>query len=140
MIRIGMNKRTGDPINNDFPFYYKIGDSYKPCKSISFGDRVRFFYNKNDSGKRIVWLQAEGWVSEDVNARFKGKRITINEKAIIQNDLEGLDLDVCKLEFEDKIEKFKTGIILGRCNLIFEPNSSPKVFIETNGEVLINSC
>ena len=139
MIRIGMNKKTGEPVNIEYPFYYKVEDVYKPCKSLSFGDRVKFFYSKNDSNKRIVWLQANDWVSEEINVRYYGKRITINEKAIIQNNNEGTDLDICNLEFQNNIETFKTGVVFGRCNLIFEPDSKPKVFLETNGEVLINT-
>jgi hypothetical protein len=134
-----MNKKSGEPINIEFPFYYKSNNIYKPCNSISFGDGVQIFYDKNDAGRKIVWIEADQWVAESVDIRYTGKKISINEKAIIQNDLDCTDLDVCKLEFQNNIETFKTGVVFGRCNLIFKPDSKPKVFLETNGEVLINN-
>lgn len=136
MIRIGMNKKTGEPVNHSSPFYFKKNDAYTPCGSISFGDVSKIRYERVDVSKRIVWVEASGWVSE-VAGRFNRFRIRIDEKTIITNDKFEEDKDVCLLLPNNL--GFSECAIKGPCNLIFEPDSDQKVFLETDSEVIINT-
>jgi hypothetical protein len=140
MIRIGMNKKTGEPVNDLYPFYYKIEDAYTPYKSLSFGDEVQLYYRQIAPQKRIVWLEANEWVN-DVRNRFSRAKIRVLEQNIIKNDKDNLNMEVCSSSHQNLrgFLLFSECIIKGPCNLIFDPESTEKVFIETDSEVIINN-
>lgn len=122
VIRIGMNKKTGDPVNQNYPFYYKINDFYKPCKVLTFGNTVRVFYGENKKNKRIVWLEADNWVVESVPEILPSRfTIKIKESQIIDNDRNGYNNTVC--EYTDlttnQKKHFNTCIVYGSCTLFY---------------------
>ena len=130
MIRIGMNKKTGEPINKDFPFYYKINNLYTPCCSLSFGNSVRIIYGRVNEQKRIVWIEADDWLEEQSPSKRYKKLISIKEKIIISNDQNNLNDDVCLLFNQGKEYAFKSCLISGPCNLIYDD----RVWLETDSE------
>lgn len=134
MIRIGMNKKTGEPINKDFPFYYKINNLYTPCSSLSFGNSVRIIYGRVNEQKRIVWIEANDWVEEQLPAKRYTKLISIKEKVIINNDQNNLNDDVCIFLDKGKECTFKSCLISGPCNLIYDD----RVWLETDSEFVKN--
>lgn len=138
MTRIGMNKKTGEPVNKAFPFYYDHGSSYTPARGIVISGPSRSFYDVKQGGSmKIVWMETEAPTRDQVVAYDpKATIISIDDKALIMNNRLGSMIPVCVVRNGDEVSYCEEFIIEGPCALVYDPNRTPSVWIQTTSNVI----
>jgi len=136
--RFGMNKKSLDPINDDYPFYIKREGVYQPVMTVYADGPSRSFYQAQNSTYRYVWMETEASVYHDRPCAEMRNKIHIDKDNIISNMKLGTNVPVCLIT---TYETCTTSVwcyefeIHGPCQLRYSKDANPQVWIETNSDI-----
>ena len=138
MTRIGMNKKTGEPVNRFFPFYYDHGSKYTPARGIVIDGPSRSFYDVKQAGSmKIVWMETNSPTSDEVVSYDpEATIISIDDKSLITNNKLGLTIPVCVVRSGNTISRCDEFLIEGPSALIYDSQRVPSVWIQTRSNVV----
>lgn len=138
MTRIGMNKKTGEPVNKAFPFYYDHGSRYTPARGIVIDGPSRSFYDVKQVGSmKIVWMETDSPTRDEVVAYDpEATIISIDDKSLIMNNRLGSMIPVCVVKSGGSVSYCDEFIIDGPSALVYDPERTPSVWIQTRSNVV----
>lgn len=133
MIRIGMNKKSADPINIDYPFYYTKNNVYTPVKSLFIEGSSRSFYSFNTAGRKIIWMETDSDVTDSIPLSLTSPicKVFINKYHVIEEKD-----SPCSIESEGSIILCNEFYVDGPCQLVYDSSAICRsVYILAYGNV-----
>lgn len=135
MIRIGMNKKSAEPVNVDYPFYYTKNGVYTPVRNLFITGPSRSFYGVNSAGRKIKWMETNSEVDTNIPSILPSyiSKIYINKYYIIEE--KDLPCSIETLSNTISCNEFK---IDGPSLLVYDSNDvSRSVYILAYGNVTV---
>lgn len=134
VIRLGMNKKSHQPVDPLFPFYYQHHGKYHPCAQVSLIGVTRSHWGVNqDHTAHIMWLTLHGQVTPWSNHHSGINHIIILKHHIKHNNQPGAVVKpVCEI-VQHGVTTWAMGFeIDGSCTFRYDPCNDPQVWIETD--------
>ena len=138
--RFGMNKKSLDPINDQFPFYFRDDTGYHPCGELQVHGPSRSYYGPSlTSNSLIVWMTTESSISPLADYTTLPKRVHVVKENIQHNNQHEVKtlMPVCSLHEGDSVRYAMEYVIHGPCKLRYDSSHDPEVWIETDADVTL---
>lgn len=136
MIRFGMNKKTVDPIDPQYPFYFKKDGVYQPVRTLYVSGPSKSFYACSNSSYKYVWMETDFPVHE-ITMHGMTNKIHINKENLISNIKQNTDFPVCSVHVESTVRWCDEFVVEGPIQLVYKQNNIPEVWIETNSPITL---